>query len=148
IEDPGTLVPALAVKGMVFRDMGRINQASDLLKETIQTIERVRGQIPLTMAKANYLQERIGVYDNLIELLIRTGNNSEAFHYVERAKARAFLDLLTEARNDIRKKIDPQLLKRERFALAKWLYLQSQLQAAASKEKATESLREQVAHAE
>ncbi len=95
-------------------------------KNAIDSIEGVRAKITLEDLKASYLgtDKRIEVYQNLIDLLVTLhakdpgkGYDREAFNYLERGKARAFLDSLEVADVDISQGINPVLANREKEAM-------------------------------
>ena len=90
---------------------------------SISVIENIRSTIDLEEYKASFLgtDKRIEVFQNLIALLIRLdeeepgkGYISEAFNYLERGKARAFLDSLEVAGLDIASRIDFKLANEEK----------------------------------
>ncbi len=92
-------------------------------KNSISMIENIRSTINLEDLKASYLgtDKRIEAYQNLIDLLVKLqqsdpdkGYDRQAFDYLERAKARAFLDSLEVSRVDISQGIDPLLANREK----------------------------------
>ena len=92
-------------------------------KVSISLIEDIRSSIKLEELKASYLgaDKRIEAYQNLIDLLAtlqktdpNKGYDREAFNYLERAKARAFLDGLEVAEVDISQGINPVLANREK----------------------------------
>jgi CHAT domain-containing protein/tetratricopeptide (TPR) repeat protein len=92
-------------------------------KNSVQIIENIRSQLKLEELKAKYLgaDKRIEVYQNLIHLLISLhrehqdlGFDKEAFNYLERAKARSFLDSLEVAQVDISFGINFKLKNREK----------------------------------
>jgi len=92
-------------------------------KNAISFIEDIRSKIVLEELKASYLgaDERLEAYQNLIDLLAtlqktepEKGYDKEAFNYLERAKARAFLDSLEVAEVDISQGVNPVLANREK----------------------------------
>jgi CHAT domain-containing protein/tetratricopeptide (TPR) repeat protein len=92
-------------------------------KVSISLIEDIRSSIKLEELKASYLgaDKRIEAYQNLIDLLATLQKtepdksyDKEAFNYLERAKARAFLDSLEVAEVDISQGINPVLANREK----------------------------------
>jgi len=92
-------------------------------KVSISLIEDIRSSIKLEELKASYLgaDKRIEAYQNLIDLLATLqktnpdkGYDKEAFNYLERAKARAFLDSLEVAEVDISQGINPVLANHEK----------------------------------
>jgi len=100
--------------------LGELDQASQHYQKAIETIERVRLKLGDEEEKAGFFQDKVEVYKKQIALLLNprlndanSTNAAEAFHYVERARARAFLDLLAEARVDVEQKTAPDLTKRQ-----------------------------------
>jgi CHAT domain-containing protein len=92
-------------------------------KKSIFHLEKIRSKIQLEELKASYMgtDKRIDTYYNLIDLLVRLdksepgeGHNIEAFHYMEKAKARAFLDRLEVSQVNIYQGVDAKLLNREK----------------------------------
>jgi len=106
-----------------YEIQGLLNKALENYKESIKTTENIRSQIKLEEFKAKYLgtNKRIEAYHNLIHLLVNLHNSNpgkgydlEAFNYIERAKARAFLDSLELSQIDISQSVDPELINREK----------------------------------
>ena len=100
----------------------KLGQALESYKNSISIIENIRSQIKLEELKASYLgtDKRIEAYHNIIDLLVTLynsdqdrGYDQEAFNYLERAKARAFLDSLEISQLNISQGIDPKLLNKE-----------------------------------
>jgi CHAT domain-containing protein/Tfp pilus assembly protein PilF len=92
-------------------------------RNSVASIEHIRTRIKLEDLKASYLgtDKRLEAYQNLIGLLVTLhgtapskGYDKEAFNYLERAKARAFLDSLEVAQVDISTGINPVLANREK----------------------------------
>ena len=101
----------------------KLTEAIDSYKNSISIIEDIRSQIKLEEHKASFLgtDKRIEAYQNLIQLLAALHNTypdlkygEEAFLYLERGKARAFLDSLEISQVDISQGIDPKLLNEEK----------------------------------
>jgi len=91
-------------------------------KKSIYFIEKIRSRIKLEEFKASYLasDKRIEAYQNLVNLLCKLSesepeklHNVEAFDYLERAKARAFLDRLEVSQVNISQEVDIELLSQE-----------------------------------
>ncbi len=102
-----------------YSQLGELDQAGEHYQRAIETIERVRAKLGGEEEKAGFFQDKVEVYKKLIALLLNprlkntnSQNAAEAFRYSERARARAFLDLLTEARVDVEQKTAPDLTKR------------------------------------
>ena len=92
-------------------------------KNSISIIEDIRSNIKLEELKASYLgtNKKIEAYHNMIDLLVQLhqsnpekGYNIEAFNYMERAKARAFLDSLEVSEVDISQEVNLELLDQEK----------------------------------
>jgi len=101
------------------------NKYLDALKNyenSISIIEGARSTIELEELKASYIgtDKRIETYHNLIDLLVslnksapQKGYDIEAFNYLEKAKARAFLDSLEVSEISISQGIDFRLSNRK-----------------------------------
>ena len=109
--------------GNAYAKQNKIFLALKNYKSSIRIIENIRSQIKLEELKASYLgtDKRIEVYQNLIHMLVtlhnsdnEVGYDSEAFNYLERAKARSFLDSLEVAQVDISLGINFKLKNREK----------------------------------
>ena len=110
-------------RAKAFEKQDKFSEAIESYKESIKTIENIRSRIKLEELKASYLaaDKRIEPYHNLIHLLVKLylsdpGNTYglEAFNYLERAKARAFLDSLELSQVDITQGVDAELLNHEK----------------------------------
>jgi CHAT domain-containing protein/Tfp pilus assembly protein PilF len=100
----------------------------------VETIESVRGKLEIAEEKAGFLQDKIGLYKKCVAILAALeekepgkGYRGEAFHYSERARARALLDLMSEAKIDVAQGISPGLLDRQRELSARISRVQTQL---------------------
>jgi CHAT domain-containing protein/lipopolysaccharide biosynthesis regulator YciM len=87
---------AKAGMGALLEKKGALPEAAAEYAGAIRTIEQVRGRLPMTETRADFLEDKIAIYKKLIRLLAPT-NPAEAFHYSERARSRAFLDTLAES---------------------------------------------------
>ena len=115
------------IEASVLQDMARLeSEKGDLaaarkhIEESISNIEAVRGQID-TQMRASYLGVKHNAYQFYIDLLMRMhrlnpaeGYDAMALKISEQAHARSLLDMLTEARVNIRQGVDAALLERER----------------------------------
>ncbi|MFQ5604350.1 MAG: CHAT domain-containing protein [bacterium] len=89
----------------IFQNQGRRLEAVGKYKLAIESIESIRGKLRLEQEKAGYIKDKVAVYASLIGLLADLhqqhpdkGYDSEAFHYVERMKARTLLDIVYQGR--------------------------------------------------
>ncbi len=85
---------SFASLGIAYRDKEQDNEAINMLKTAIDIIEDIRGGLVTQEFKSSFIEDKIRIYEELIALLLKKGKIEEAFHYVERAKARALLDLI------------------------------------------------------
>jgi len=106
-----------------FKKQGKFPQAIENYKNSIMVIEDIRSKISLEEQKASFLgsDKRIEPYQQLIDLFVeqsrvspQRGFQQEAFNYLEKAKARAFLDSLEAADIDLFQRADMRLLNREK----------------------------------
>jgi CHAT domain-containing protein/tetratricopeptide (TPR) repeat protein len=97
--------PAVAANGeiywLVLFDRGRIaegegkgGEAMDYYRRAIEIIERQRSTINTEAAKIGFVADKQAVYARAVALAISSGQPARAFEFVERAKARALVDLL------------------------------------------------------
>jgi CHAT domain-containing protein/tetratricopeptide (TPR) repeat protein len=91
---------SLYAMGQVLRDTGRTGEGLQSLKEAINTVEKMRSELQSGEEKTAFLQEKLNLYQDTVKLLLADGNIPDAFEYVQKSKARAFLDMLAEARID------------------------------------------------
>ena len=109
-----TLWQSLHSKGEVLRDSEKGEEALALMKESIQVIERMRSEVNVTEQRADYFEDKVNVYKDTIQMLVATKNDEEAFEYVQRSKARAFLDMLAEAKIDQEEILDQPIRERKK----------------------------------
>jgi len=87
--------------GQCFEEKGVLVEALSYYFKSMEIIEKIRKQIGFDMFKVGFVRNKMQVYDRALELLLRlySRNPSEVildgiFLTVERAKARALLDIL------------------------------------------------------
>ncbi len=100
---------------------GNLSEASSSIASALDIVESLRAKVASPELRASYLASVHQYYGLYISLLMRLhrlnpgqGNDAMALHLSERERARTLLELLTEARADIRQGADPALLERER----------------------------------
>ncbi|MGI2908453.1 CHAT domain-containing protein, partial [Tolypothrix sp. VBCCA 56010] len=105
----------------VERDRGNLQQALTQIQTAINIIEDLRTKIDSQDLRTSYFASQQNVYKFYIDLLMQLhkkdpskGYNAEALHISESSRARGLIELLTEARADIRKDVDPKLLAEEK----------------------------------
>ncbi len=105
----------------VERDRDNHGEARAQIEAALDIIESLRARVAGQELRAAYFasaQENYELYINLLMRLHRqnpfAGHDRAALQANERARARNLLDLLSEARADIRQGVDPILLEQER----------------------------------
>jgi CHAT domain-containing protein len=120
--------------GVIERDRGNLGEARTRIEAALDLIEAVRAQAPGPELRATFLASYRDYYEHYIDLLLRQherepdkGHDRVAFQASERARARSLLELLAEARVDVRQGIAPELKERERAVHARLAAIQSRL---------------------
>ena len=102
-----------------YEKQNKFKKAKENYEMSIKTIETLRTTIELEENKASFLgtDKRIDAYHYFINLLLTFPSSHseeeykiEAFNYLEKAKARAFLDSLELSKIDISQDVDHKLL--------------------------------------
>ena len=105
----------------VEQTRGNLTQARQNIEQAISLIESLRIGTTSQDLRASYLASQQDFYRSYINILMQmhkqnlgSAFDAIAFAVSERARARSLLELLTEARADIRHGVDSELLERER----------------------------------
>ena len=119
---------AIYDKSLVNRERGNLTEAVTSMKEAVDVLDRVRAEVFLPEQKWMFLEDRLDVYEDLIRLLINSHNIAGAFDYAERSKARAFLDLLSEARIDPQSNLNTEEYEEKRQLQAEMMNLHQSIE--------------------
>ena len=118
----------------VFEKRNEPHKALSHYQSAIDEIEKARGRMQTEEFKTGFFAEKVDVYENVIHLLAnlngrqpRAGHSRQALEYAERAKARVFLDLLSESRADVSRGVSETFKAREREIFSKISYIQTRL---------------------
>jgi CHAT domain-containing protein/Tfp pilus assembly protein PilF len=105
----------------VERKRGALTEARTQIERALSIIETVRAKVASQELRTAFLASNRHYYELYIDLLMQqhraqpaAGYNATALQVSERARARSLLDLLTEARLEIRQGVSPELLAKER----------------------------------
>jgi CHAT domain-containing protein len=90
----GDITRATRRIGDILRETGKPSEAVPYYQKTIEQIESTRGLLESEEYRQSYFEGGVGVYARMIQDLVATGRTEEAFNYSERARSRAFLDVL------------------------------------------------------
>jgi CHAT domain-containing protein/Tfp pilus assembly protein PilF len=103
------------------RDRNNLNEARTQIENVIKIVEDIRTKVTSQELRTSYFASVQKYYQFYIDLLMQLhkqqpsqGYDALALQASERARARSLLELLTEARADIRTGVDSKLLERER----------------------------------
>ena len=117
---PQVIWDAFTGLGAIEQKQGHPGQAAQHYRHAIEAIEGMRSRIGISEDRASFFANKIAAYKKLVSVLLQSGNQrntqatAEAFHYSERGRARAFLDLLAETKVDLaREGAAPDLLKQQ-----------------------------------
>lgn len=126
---PGSLDLAVSLNnlGGVALKQSRFSDALPLLTRAVAIVESQRSQVRSTEARALLLAQYAESYTRLVRTYLALHDQPAAFAAAERARARSLLEILAEARAEIRQGIDPLLLQQERL-------LQEQVNAKADRQ--------------
>ncbi len=114
---PGTAPHAYALGALasILRRKHQLDAAARLYEETLIALESQMARLGGSReTQAGFRADHSGYYFEYADLLVNQRRFSEAFQVLERARARALLEMLATAHADINKGVDPILLKKER----------------------------------
>ena len=96
--------PAVAIPGRISDGRNRAGRrtkaqaAYQSYSRARDAIEQVRGKLRAEELKIAFFQNKLEVYENLVDLCLhRPDGAEEAFGYIEQAKSRALMDLLMQS---------------------------------------------------
>jgi CHAT domain-containing protein/Flp pilus assembly protein TadD len=104
---------------------GHLQTALSNIKNAVEIVEDLRTKIVNQDLRISYFATVQNYYQLYIKILMelhqqnpKSGYDVTAFEVSEKARSRSLLDLLNEAKTDIRKGIDPQLKQKEQKLIA------------------------------
>ena len=126
---PNSLAVALSLNGLgsVALKERRFSDALPLFTRAVAIVEAQRWQVRSTEARALLLAQHTESYSGLLRTCMALNDLPAAFATAERARARSLMEILTEARAEIRHGVEATLLERERL-------LQQQLNSKADRQ--------------
>ncbi len=142
----------------VEHSRGNLNEALNLIKPAVEIIENLRTKIGSSQLRASYFatqQDTFGLYIDILMALHKQNPNPgydiAAFEVLERARARSLLELLNEARADIRQGVNPEIREEQRklqqLLIGKTQY-QDRLPKGEYTEAQAETIRQEIAELE
>lgn len=104
---------SLQTKGNALEELGDDAGALDAYKAAVEVIESRRSGITAGDDRAAFMEQYLGVYRDIIDLLSGMGRAAEALEYLERSKARSFLDMLGGRKLGLRSKEESASLEKQ-----------------------------------
>ncbi|HVM91327.1 MAG TPA: CHAT domain-containing protein [Terriglobales bacterium] len=99
-DSPVLAYQAEFLMGEIARAEGNDEEAYESYSRARESVERLRGSLRGEELKIAFFQNKLEVYENLVELCLgREGGLEEALSYVEQAKSRTLADLLNKSIN-------------------------------------------------
>jgi tetratricopeptide (TPR) repeat protein len=86
-------------RGRIEEDFGNRKSAIPYYTQAVEIIEQQRSTINSEVNKIGFVGDKQQVYHHLVSALLAQGQVAQAFEYVERAKARALVDLLASKKD-------------------------------------------------
>jgi CHAT domain-containing protein len=117
----------LANTGRVYQHQDNMIEAIRFYRDAVDLIESVQGKIKVEELASSFAAGQASLYSQLINALADVGEPETAFHYAERARARAFLDQLGNQRVDFRAGVAAELVEQEQVLRQQIIGLQSAL---------------------
>ncbi|MEQ8169049.1 MAG: CHAT domain-containing tetratricopeptide repeat protein [Candidatus Eremiobacterota bacterium] len=99
--------------GKTYEKLGNLKEAYNAYDNSIKIIENMRQEFKIEELKRDFMQDKIKVYEHMIDILIKLKKEEEAFNCNERCRSRAFLDILANQKVDIRHGVNPALVQKE-----------------------------------
>jgi CHAT domain-containing protein/Tfp pilus assembly protein PilF len=93
---------------------GLLPQSAAGVTDAISLVESMRANLGSHQSRMDLAASHRAFYELAIDIAMQSQDAGKAFEISERARARGLVDLVTEARLDLREGVDPALLERER----------------------------------
>ena len=88
-----------ALEARAFARLGSLDSAAALGRRAVSAVERLRADIASPEIRGTLVADRAEVYADLVVVLLRQGNTTEAFSVADEARSQELLEQLAYARN-------------------------------------------------
>jgi CHAT domain-containing protein len=119
--------------GRLFETEGELPRALDSYCQALDKLEDLRNSARLEEFRINLAGQSESLYSRVVELKVRTHKMKEAFNFSERARARSFLDVLGNTRNNSPGEVFTDLVTSQESLRAESTRLERQLGQESSK---------------
>ncbi len=103
LESPVLSCQAQALMGQIEAALGRDRRSYEAYQRARGSLEQLRNSIHGEELKISFMKDRVEVYEALVALSLKRGHTGaaliEAFAYIEQAKSRSLLDVLSTSRS-------------------------------------------------
>ncbi len=103
LESPVLSSQALALMGQIEGALGRYRRSYEAYRRARESLEQLRNSIHGEELKISFMKDRVEILEALVALSLRRGHTGaaliEAFEYVQEAKSRSLLDVLSTSRS-------------------------------------------------
>jgi CHAT domain-containing protein/Tfp pilus assembly protein PilF len=113
--------------GFVYEKQGSLVKAADHYQRAINVQEKVRTDARLEEFKIKLAEQSVDVYARAVLVNVRLGRSAQAFDLSERARARTFLDQMGNARIDVLKDANEELIQKEQALRSELSALERQI---------------------
>ncbi len=127
IENRWGIIKTNEKMGDIYGEKGQNDLAIKHYEDAIQEIEQMRGKIISHDIKESFSEKVMPLYKKLINFLLKTGKEKEAFNYLEMSRARALLEALNKSGAEINQGVHAELLGQDKKLQAEINYLQNSL---------------------
>lgn len=113
VKDMGDLYwVALYERGRIAETEKQFELATTYYRQAVDIVELQRSSISTESSKIGFVGDKQSLYAKLVGILVTQGKVAEAFDYVERAKSRALVDMLSSKKNFSIEGADPEKIHR------------------------------------
>ncbi|GIV57560.1 MAG: hypothetical protein KatS3mg042_0473 [Rhodothermaceae bacterium] len=92
--------PALYGRARAYWRLGRFAEAEADFRRAVDLVESVRDRLHTRALRASYIQDKVQLYKDFATFLEEQGRPAEAYHFIERSRARSLADLLFTLQRD------------------------------------------------
>ena len=110
---PETVWQAWFHLGRMHENQGQDDKALEAYRNSIDVIEKIRGNLTIDEFRSIYFDSKRQVYDRLINLLLKDNKPEDALQVSEQARARAFYDILANRKINFRGSASDDLIALE-----------------------------------
>ncbi len=115
---PETVWQAWFHLGRMHEKLNDLEKARDSYLNSITVIEKIRGKLNIDEFKSSYFRNKREVYDRLIKVLLKLDKTDEAYQISERARSRAFYDIIAGRKINFRGAVPGDLTQLEQIKRA------------------------------